>query len=465
MRNESKNYNHTGMQKVYLLLRNNQQSGPYSLEEILQLNLKPFDLVWMEGRSAAWRYPGEIETLRPYVPEAPQPDLPFKPIATAALDDVSAFQQQVPAPVNTSKKIFVSLPGRMATAVATDVNERREDDKRTIQENIVATNERTQPIIEERPLQTNYSRSLNEVEEDYTKWIVKKKIQKKTRLSRKDILVVAGVFSIVLLGYFIFSSPSVINSTPVQQQAVTTEKNVPATPAVNEEVQSTNSEPDVNAAANEPAHETKAAQGTRNSSSNTSRIQSPTVTKEKTNEVPIVKVPDEEVVVNENNQQENKEVSQPKQEKKKLGEVLKGIFSKKEKKQATDPVDEEPAPARNRQATRRTQEDLPGNHTTDFATLSSMIDISSNAPDNWMMGITGLKLSLRNNNSMALQSAAVTVFYYDNNNQLLEKKLVYFNNVASHSTMTVTAPDHKFADHVSFMLTSATAKEDRYATR
>ena len=57
------------MHKVYLLLRNNRQTGPHSLDELLQLNLKPFDLVWVEGRSAAWRYPGEIDSLKPYVSE------------------------------------------------------------------------------------------------------------------------------------------------------------------------------------------------------------------------------------------------------------------------------------------------------------------------------------------------------------------------------------------------------------
>ena len=41
------------MHKVYLLLRNNRQTGPYSLDELLKLNLKPFDLVWVDGRSAA----------------------------------------------------------------------------------------------------------------------------------------------------------------------------------------------------------------------------------------------------------------------------------------------------------------------------------------------------------------------------------------------------------------------------
>src|SRR5580692_1043454 len=30
--------------------------------------LKPYDLVWIEGKSAAWRYPSEIEELMPFAP-------------------------------------------------------------------------------------------------------------------------------------------------------------------------------------------------------------------------------------------------------------------------------------------------------------------------------------------------------------------------------------------------------------
>src|SRR5205809_5189678 len=52
----------------YLLLRNNKQSGPLSQEQLLQLGLKPYDLVWIEGKSAAWRYPSEISELKDYAP-------------------------------------------------------------------------------------------------------------------------------------------------------------------------------------------------------------------------------------------------------------------------------------------------------------------------------------------------------------------------------------------------------------
>lgn len=52
----------------YLLLRNNRQSGPFSLEQLLQIGFKPYDLVWVEGKSAAWRYPSEIGELKEYAP-------------------------------------------------------------------------------------------------------------------------------------------------------------------------------------------------------------------------------------------------------------------------------------------------------------------------------------------------------------------------------------------------------------
>jgi hypothetical protein len=55
------------MQK-FLLLRNNKQTGPYSVEELEQMGLKAYDLIWVNGKSAAWRYPGEIDELKSFAP-------------------------------------------------------------------------------------------------------------------------------------------------------------------------------------------------------------------------------------------------------------------------------------------------------------------------------------------------------------------------------------------------------------
>ncbi len=53
---------------TYLLLRSNKQSGPYSLQQLVSSGLKPYDLVWVEGKSAAWRYPSEVDGLKSYAP-------------------------------------------------------------------------------------------------------------------------------------------------------------------------------------------------------------------------------------------------------------------------------------------------------------------------------------------------------------------------------------------------------------
>ena len=48
------------MDNVYLLLRKNQQTGPYTYEELLQQQLLPTDLIWVEGKSMAWLSPSEL---------------------------------------------------------------------------------------------------------------------------------------------------------------------------------------------------------------------------------------------------------------------------------------------------------------------------------------------------------------------------------------------------------------------
>ncbi len=58
--------------KPYLLLRNNIQSGPYSVEELNMLGLKPSDLIWVEGKSFSWKYPTEIDELNSLMPAVEQ---------------------------------------------------------------------------------------------------------------------------------------------------------------------------------------------------------------------------------------------------------------------------------------------------------------------------------------------------------------------------------------------------------
>lgn len=92
--------------KQYRLLRDNKESGPYAAEELIQMGLKKYDLVWVEGRSAAWRYPGEIDVFKPYAP--PVEEQPFDRFYKRNNTTSQAIQQQVTAtPV---QEIVVTAP-------------------------------------------------------------------------------------------------------------------------------------------------------------------------------------------------------------------------------------------------------------------------------------------------------------------------------------------------------------------
>src|SRR5690349_8002261 len=93
------------MQKIYLLLRNNQQTGPHTIEELVQLGLQPKDLIWVEGKSAGWSYPSEVDSLKRLVANNTLQE-------NEAAKVIHHHQEPVThnEPTATPKNIFVSLP-------------------------------------------------------------------------------------------------------------------------------------------------------------------------------------------------------------------------------------------------------------------------------------------------------------------------------------------------------------------
>lgn len=102
---------------MYLLLRDNKQSGPFSLEELKTMGLKAYDLVWVEGKSAAWRYPCEIEQLKDFAPvveEQPFDRFYKKSSSPVKANANSSSESTVPG----KRIIYVTLPsGRIAAPV------------------------------------------------------------------------------------------------------------------------------------------------------------------------------------------------------------------------------------------------------------------------------------------------------------------------------------------------------------
>lgn len=101
----------------FLLLRDNKQTGPYTISELKQMGLKSYDLIWQEGKSAAWRYPGEIPDLKDFAP--PVLEQPFdrffkKPGEIKSTEEMPAENKpQTASPVQSlkkSSKVFVEMP-------------------------------------------------------------------------------------------------------------------------------------------------------------------------------------------------------------------------------------------------------------------------------------------------------------------------------------------------------------------
>lgn len=181
----------------YLLLRNNIKSGPYQLEELIHFGLKPYDLVWAEGKSAAWRYGSEIEELKPYAPaveEQPydrffkkkpaetQPAPEKKPVTPQETPVKKKYEKYIP-----SKSVFVTLPGQ----------------KTPVAESPASPAPAPVIIVTENPAaaQTHQPAKLEEISERYAKTLQ----QRKTKIARKSFWMTnlkraSVIGSLVMLG-------------------------------------------------------------------------------------------------------------------------------------------------------------------------------------------------------------------------------------------------------------------------
>ncbi len=107
----------------YRLLRDNKESGPFSEEEMIAKGFKPYDLIWVEGRSAGWRYPSEIPAFKPFAPvvEEQPYDRFFKketPQKLFTADEKISYSSFTPA---ATKKI-TALPAQPQPALAAPVD-------------------------------------------------------------------------------------------------------------------------------------------------------------------------------------------------------------------------------------------------------------------------------------------------------------------------------------------------------
>jgi len=233
----------------YRLLRSNKESGPYSLSDLLKLGLKPYDLIWVDGRSAAWRYPSEVAELEEYAPaveeqpydrffkkpsETETPKAPITPSREQIIpeketihenfakeetvhrvvkesndesNDVKKLIPEIPVPAYSSfqpqpkKKVFVSMPETMGFELNRDQYENQKQEQYTkyeqylpkstpvpSQQKQVPAEERSySPINIQESDESKLETKYTQSLDDIKEMYINTLVQRKTRNRRKEI--------------------------------------------------------------------------------------------------------------------------------------------------------------------------------------------------------------------------------------------------------------------------------------
>lgn len=440
------------MQKVYLLLRNNQQTGPYTFEELLALHLKPNDLIWVEGKSYGWRYPAEVESLKPYVatPETPQPQ------------KNESLTQQMPASapeLHRPRTVFVSMPvagssGPEPVSKATDVIEQKAEELRKRAMSFTP---------QEEPVRTNYTRDLHEAEEDYTKWIYQKKTKKKSFLNKKSMSISVVCLLLIAGGWWLSKQFTGETSQAAHQSFVPpdTTKETPA------EITSAIETENLNIPPLTTSSTTRTAAEKENPSPAITNRNKIAGKGENIELHPQIQNDPVERTIGDNTATEEKQEEPvaeiPAENKKTLKEKISDLFRRKNGEPSSETATPADKNESERKSTHRGEENVDPPVMVD---VSSEVEVKTNKiADSWMLGVKGLKLTLYNRSNLTINTAKVEILYFSDQDILLDRKTLSYSNIAPKKSQAVSAPDHRMADHIQFKVLSATGIENAYANK
>lgn len=228
---------------TYRMLRSNREIGPYSLDEIISLGLKPYDLIWVDGKSAAWRYPSEIAELKPYAPIVEeQPYDRFFKRPTASQSQQEKKENLVEKIETGSAKTAETQPEKKPAYSAIVVVMPKKDNSRvTLIKPLEKTSETAAPIVNEQPeekveakpaislkmtekpvveiiqMETKMERSLDEIKEMYVKTLHdrKEKFSRRKRFNNAGRYAIAAFF-VGVLGTLVYLT---LTNKPPQPEA------------------------------------------------------------------------------------------------------------------------------------------------------------------------------------------------------------------------------------------------------
>lgn len=451
------------MHKIYLLLRNNQQSGPYNLEELVQSGLKPDDLLWIEGKSVGWFYPSELDDLKSYI----SPNNIVRKSTTEAIGQPN----QDPTPKAAGeKKIFVSLPNK-PQAPAAAMQKAPED---TIEQKAEALRKKVQAYSADNKTtfaadipDNDYSYSFQHSVSDDSTSIYSAKTKTKNIPARSWAIAIVAVM-LLAVGIIIWQQAPDNNIKATS--GISQKQTIPAeeTPVATDSLQSISPDMDYNRPAidNEKVIH-KASYATVHSAvptpaaqpqQTTNRVAKRSEDKAVKNDIPSTDDPVMNTTGTTASTNEKTTTAAP-EKKKSLGKRIDDLFDRLKRKKETESTTEAPTESTTQPGSSERKsvhrDDAPATAPTETIDLASLVDITANEPaDSWMMGIRGLKITLRNNSNETIKTAKVEVRYYSEQNELLQKKIISFANIPPKKSATVPAPDHSLADHTDYALVS-----------
>jgi len=449
------------MQKVYLLLRNNQQTGPHDIEELVQLGLQPKDLIWVEGKSAGWSYPSEVDSLKHLVA-----DTTLQDNETAHVSHYHQEPVKDPEPKLSPKNIFVSLPsGKTVSSQAPEHHpDPIEQKAEELRQRVKAMENTAVPYV---PLNTAYKRSLEEAEEEYTSWLLQQKTKRKA-VPQKKLAVFATAIVVAIIGggwavkTLFFNQPLVVPPSAVIEQKVATEKSPENNEVQNETDLNNNTISQVAWVQSKTIADTKSGSSKPVEKKNVDAIPPP-VEQKVEEKVVSTEEPIPGTTTSAESEKPGTITETPKEKKKTLKETINDLFKKKKEEPADDP---EVIPNRSTggRTARKRDDGVAAPEERSTINLEEQVQIRSNqTDDNWMLGVKGLKLTVINRSNSTVEKASVEVVYFNEQNAVLDKKVLNCSNIGPKKSVLLSVPDNRLADHAEYKLISATGTQDGYA--
>ena len=450
----------------YLLLRNNKESGPYSLDGLMELGLKPYDLIWVQGKSAAWRYPSEVDELKgiaPVIEEQPfdrffkksEEKIEVAPAVSEAAPQI--VQQAAIKPEHEKyipkKSVYVTMPGQRSSLPKEPVRDpvkqpAFEPAKPVAKETSAIAAAQPTIVVTENPVaaQIKYSQPLDEIKEMYVKTLQ----ERKTKIARKSFWMqslkkTAVLFSFVAAGMIV---GFVIKSNGSRQKGAVQQPQITQPTAIKPEVVAT--EPEV-IKQDKLIAESEHVQPLRQP---TGGYVNKNPAQEKKLVVPIVKDQRAEVI------KKKKEIVRPQEE---FG--TRNVF-------AAESSDINPSTGeRSRKVRGKSSEPVFENRTSIFENkperkpaftnnLSRLVTVKSNNYKRVAFGgIRDLELTVMNDSKFVLDRVTVELLYIRPNELPYKNSTIVFKDISPNGASTIRVPDTNRGIKVVYQISSISSRQ------